>query len=196
MNNKQRNRRILFAILAAVSATAIVVPALVGLLSSTRMARERAAATAPTTTTKPVITIKPLPIRPVISAFVTTPEQCPVPPPTTPPDQPLRVCDINRTAVYDMGPEALRIELTNVDTFRNPLTGVETVQMSMTNESALQFGQYTATQIDKQVAFVRANTVVWGPKITTPIDGQVLQLSGDLTPEQAKEIVRMLKDET
>jgi preprotein translocase subunit SecD len=38
--------------------------------------------------------------------------------------------------------------------------------------------------------------VVWGPKISAPIDGQVLQLSGELTPEQAKEIARMLRDET
>ena len=68
--------------------------------------------------------------------------------------------------------------------------------MSMTNESAQQFGQFTAGQVGKQVAFVRAGTVVWGPKIGAPIDGQVLQLSGELTPEQAKEIARMLRDET
>jgi len=33
---------------------------------------------------------------------------------------------------------------------------------------------------------------VWGPKIGGPIEGQVLQLSGELTPEQAKEIAKML----
>jgi preprotein translocase subunit SecD len=42
------------------------------------------------------------------------------------------------------------------------------------------------------VAFVRDTTVVWGPKIGAPIDGQVLQLSGDLTAEQAEEIAKML----
>jgi preprotein translocase subunit SecD len=88
------------------------------------------------------------------------------------------------------------VQLTNVDSFRNPLNGVELVQMSMTDESAKQFGQFTAGQVGKQVAFVRAGTVVWGPKISAPIDGQVLQLSGELTPEQAKEIARMLRDET
>ena len=55
---------------------------------------------------------------------------------------------------------------------------------------------FTSGQVGKQVAFVRAGTVVWGPKITAPIDGQVLQLTGDITPEQAKEIVRVIKDET
>ena len=33
-------------------------------------------------------------------------------------------------------------------------------------------------------------------KISGPIDGQVLQLSGDLKPEQATEIARMLRDES
>jgi len=39
---------------------------------------------------------------------------------------------------------------------------------------------------------VRGTTVVWGPKIGGPIDGQVLQLSGELTAEQASEIAGML----
>ena len=48
----------------------------------------------------------------------------------------------------------------------------------------------------KQLAFVRDGTVVWGPRIAAPIDGEVIQLSGDLTEEQAKAITRMLKDGT
>ena len=44
------------------------------------------------------------------------------------------------------------------------------------------------------MAFVRDNTVVWAPKITTPIDGTVLQLSGELTPEQAARVAGMLRD--
>ena len=60
--------------------------------------------------------------------------------------------------------------------------------------SAEQFGKFSAGQVGNQIAFVRGTTVVWGPKISAPIDGQVLQLSGDLKPEQAKEIARMLRD--
>jgi hypothetical protein len=191
--NRKRNRRILIAVMAAISAAAIVVPVL-GVLLAPGFNRNSAAPVTPTTTAPP-LTIKPLPVRPVVSAFVTTPDQCP-PPAPAPPDQPMRICDIAKTAVYELQPEALRVQLTNVDSFRNPLTGVELVQMSMTNESAQQFGQFTAGQVGKQVAFVRGGTVVWGPKISAPIDGQVLQLSGELTPEQAKEIARMLRDET
>ncbi len=195
-DTKKRNRRMMIALMAAISSVAIVVPllsALLGILGSKGM-RDSADSVTSTSAT-PVITIKPLSVRPVVSAFVTTPDQCPVPPPT-PPDQPLRICDINKTAVYELKPEALRVQLTRVDSFRNPLDGVETVQMAMTNESAEQFSKFTAGQVGNQIAFVRGSTVVWGPKIGGPIDGQVLQLSGDLKPEQAKEIARMLRDDS
>ena len=192
--DRYRKRRILFAVLAAISAAAIVVPALVGLLSSTQLKHNDSQQTT-SKTTAPALTIKPLPVRPVVSAFVTTPDQCP-PANPVPPDKPMRICDIAKTAVYELSPEALKVQLTNVDSFKNPLTGVEMVQMSMTNESAQQFTKFTEGQVGKQVAFVRGGTVVWGPKITAPIEGQVLQLSGDLTPEQAKEIARMLRDGT
>jgi hypothetical protein len=195
-DTKKRSRRLQIAVLAAISSVAIVVPmlsALLGLFGSPKFRDGEGAVT--TTSTAPVLTIKPLSIRPVVSAFVTTPEQCPVPPPT-PPDKPLRICDITKTAVYELKPEAMKVQLTRVDSFRNPLDGVETVQMAMTNESAEQFGKFTAGQVGNQIAFVRGNTVVWGPKIGAPIEGQVLQLSGDLKPEQAKEIARMLRDAT
>lgn len=192
--SRKRKRRLMIAAMAAISAVAIIVPlvsALLGLLGSDTSAQQ---VTAPTTTAPP-LTIKPLSVRPVVSAFVTTPDQCPPPPPPQP-DKPIRICDINKTAVYELRPEAMKVQLTNVDSFLNPLTGVQMVQMSMTNESAEQFGTFTAGQIGKQIAFVRAGTVVWGPKIATPIEGQVLQLSGELTAEQAKKIATMLKDES
>lgn len=55
-----------------------------------------------------------------------------------------------------------------MDSFQNPLNGLQMVQMTMTEESARKFGEFTAGQVGKQVAFVRDGTVVWGPKITTP----------------------------
>ena len=189
----RRNRRILIAITAALAAAAIVVPVL-GVLLAPTMMKDQPSTAITTTTTKPVLTIKPLALRPVTGAFVTTPEQC-VPPPPTPPDQPLHTCDITKTAVYDLGPEDLRLQLTDVDSFLNPLTNKQLVQVTMTTESTADFARYTTENVGQQVAFVRAGIVVWAPKITEPIDGQVLQLSGDVTAEQAKEIARMLRDE-
>lgn len=187
----RRSRRLLIALMSALAVTAIVIPTFSTLLAP-RPAQQ--VDTPTTTTTAPALTIKPLPVRPVVSAFVTTPEKCPPPPESASPEDPLRICDIPRTAVYELEPEALTLQLTNVDTFRNPLTGAQTVQLTMTPESATQFGTFTAGLVGKQVAFVRDDTVVWGPKITAPIDGSVLQLSGELTEEQAGKITRMLKD--
>jgi len=192
-DSKRRNRKILIALMAAVSSAAIVVPLLLGLLTP-QLSRQVEAPTAPTTTAAP-LTIKPLPVRPVVSAFVTTPEECP-PPATVTPAEPMKACDINKTAVYELGPEGIRVQLTNVDSFLNPLTGVELVQMTMTPESAEEFGTFTAGQVGKQVAFIRDGTVVWGPKIAAPIDGQVLQLSGELSSEQAERIATMLRDQS
>ncbi len=84
--------------------------------------------------------------------------------------------------------------MTKVDAYLNPLTGAQVVQMTMTDESSQQFAQFTADRVGQQVAFVRDGTVVWGPKISAPIDGQVLQLSGELTQEQAAEVAGMLRD--
>ncbi len=198
-DTKHRKRRIILGVLVGLAVVATVLPALTGLFNALglRWTDENLASEAITTTSKaPVLTIKPLPVRPVDSAFVTTPEQCPPADVPVPPDQPARICDIPRTAVYNLGPVGTQIQLVNADTFRNPLTGVQIVQMTLTKESAQQFGPYTAGQVGKQVAFVRGGTVVWGPKIAAPIDGEVIQLSGELTEEQAKAITKLLKDGT
>jgi len=188
---KSKGRRnALIAVLAVPAIIGLVVPGL-GLVNFQKATEP---VTPTTTTTAPALTIKPLPVRTVVSGFVTTPEQCPAPAPT-PPEKPIRVCDLTKTAVYELEPEGLRLQLTNVDSFRNPLTGVELVQMSMTPESAQQFAEFTGARVGKQVALVRAGAVVWAPKIAGPIDGQVIQLSGDdLTAEQATKIADALRD--
>lgn len=195
-DNSQRSRRIRIAIIAVLAAVAIVVPVL-GVLLTPGVLFDKQSDTAmvtTTTTTPRPLTIKPLALRPVSGAFVVRPGDCD-PPPPTPPEAPLRICDILQSAVYELGPEALRIQLTDVDSFLNPLTAKQTVQVTMTEESARAFADYTAAHINEQVAFVRAGVVVWAPKITEKIDGEVLQLSGEVTGEQAAEIARMLKDE-
>ena len=195
-DTKHRNRRIILGAVGGQAVLGATHPALTGRVQSLGLMNAKKNAEPIITTTKaPVLTIKPLPVRPVISAFITTPDQCP-PAKPAPPDQPMRICDIPKTAVYNLDPEGMRIQLINADTFRNPLTGVQIVQMTLTKESAQQFGPYTGGQVGKQLAFVRDGTVVWGPKIAAPIDGEVIQLSGDLTEEQAKAITRMLKDGT
>ena len=89
---KQRNRRIMMALIGGIAAAAALVPMGLGLLTAREASRQADVPALPTTTAPP-LTIKALPVRPVVSAFVTTPEQCPTPPPP-PPDQPTRFCDI------------------------------------------------------------------------------------------------------
>ena len=192
---KRRSRRVLIALVSAFAVLGIVIPTFSSLFTPQFLNQANGPTTTTTTTTAPVLTIKPLSVRPVITAFVTTPEECPPPVKNAPPKEPLKICDIPRTAVYDLEPEALTIQLTKVESFRNPLTGAETVSMTMTPESAEKFATFTGGMVGRQIAFVRAGTVVWGPKITTPIDGTVLQLSGDLTTEQAADIARMLRSD-
>ncbi|BBY62978.1 SecDF P1 head subdomain-containing protein [Mycolicibacterium helvum] len=178
--------------LAVVSVLATVTPYLLRLTSSLEMQRRSATSVTPTTTT-PVVTIKPLSVRPVVRSSATTPTECPVTT-QTPSNQPIQACDIAKTAVYELAPEALNVDLTNVGSFRNPVSGVELVQISLTPESAKRFGQFTASQVGQQVSFVRGGTVVWAAKISAPLEGQVVQLFGGLTPEQAEQMALMLRD--
>jgi hypothetical protein len=188
-------KRLIGALAGTCAVVATLSHPVTGLVANLKLGSAHTTVAAPTTSTAPESDIRPLSIRPVVSAFVTTPDQCP-PLPVDPPDRPIRACDFAKTAVYELGPEALRVDLTNVGAFRNPLTGKEMVQMFMTAESAERFSQYSGDQVGKQVAFVRGGTVVWGPKISGPIDGEVLQLYGDFTPEQALRVARMLRDES
>ena len=184
-----------FATMATVSVVATVSPTVTGLVTNLALGQRIHAVAETTTSTPPELKIKPVSVRPVVSAFVTTPQECP-PPPMDAPEKPARACDFDQTAVYELRPEALRVELTGVSSLRNPLTGVEIVQMSLTKESARQFEDFSAAEVGHQIAFVRQGTVVWSPKISDRTDGEILQLSGDMTSEQADEVARMLRDGT
>jgi preprotein translocase subunit SecD len=66
--------------------------------------------------------------------------------------------------------------------------------MSMDPASSTAFAQYTAANIGKQLAFVRNGVVLAAPAISQPIDGQSIQISGDLSAATAATITRMLHD--
>ncbi|CAN5591198.1 hypothetical protein BH11ACT6_BH11ACT6_18240 [soil metagenome] len=190
-----RRRKILIAVVAAVLGVAIVVPIGGALLQQVfgddTSVADRAAT--PTSTAPPVYTIKPLVVRPVISAEGIAPEQCP-PAVPVPPGEPLRTCDFARNAVYTLGPEAVQLQLIRVDSLLSPITNAFMVQVSMTAESAGAFADFTATQIGKQIAFVRGSEVVSAPGIAEAMSGDTLQLSGNLTEQQSQEMARLLRD--
>jgi hypothetical protein len=192
-----RRRKRLIAVMAVVVGVAMVVPiasALLQYLFGTDRSGQVVAAT-DTTTAAPVLTIAPLEVRPVVTAEGVAPEQC-IPPPPVPPTEPLRTCDFAKTAVYDLGASGAALQLIRVDSLLSPITNGYIVQVSMTSEAAQAFQTFTAANVGKQVAFMRAGVVVSAPEITEPITGTTLQLSGELTADQSTEMARLLRDET
>lgn len=152
----------------------------------------------PAPTSRPVVApaanIKPLPVRPVQE--VRTPDECPSaqgPPPLLVPADVVTVCDMTRTAAYVLGPEAVRLQLTGVDSVKSPASDFHVVRVTMQPASAAAFADLTAGHVGQQLAFVRDGVVVSAPQITAPINSEALELSGDLPAQQADEVARLLR---
>ena len=156
------------------------------------VAPPRSAIATPTSTVPPIMG-KPLAVRPVVQALVATPQECELPPPP-PPDQPQQACDLDKTARYDMGPVALQLNLTGAKAVKLPLSEFYSVQLAMDAGSGTAFAGYTAANVGKQLAFVRNGVVLAAPAIDQPINGQSLQLSGNMTQATAETIASMLRD--
>ena len=187
-------RKVLVAIVAALGALSIIVPIASALLSQAFSRPKPAPTTQSATASVPAgPTIKPLSVRPVMQIEATAPEQCPAVAPTLPAD-PLTTCDIDRTALYSLGPEALALQLTRVSSVLSPITSQFVIQVMMTPESAQGFGTFTAAQVNRQIAFVRDGSVVSAPQISESISSQSLQLTGNLTAQSADQIVKLLRD--
>ncbi|MEU0499189.1 hypothetical protein [Mycobacterium sp. NPDC006124] len=193
-------RRVAIAVLASVGilavASTIVVGAATAFMTKGQDRNAQRANTTPTRVTPAVIGI-PLAVRPVLSPpLVANPQDCPPVPPPTPPDAPIEVCDVDRAAVYRLGPVGLALDLTGAGETKLPDGEFHTVQLSMTPASSTAFAQYTTANVGKQLAFVRDGVVLAAPVISQPIDGQSIQISGELRAETAATIARMLREGT
>ena len=104
-------------------------------------------------------------------------------------------CDVDRKAVYQLGPVALQLNLMAANSLKLPTSEFYTVQMVMDKASGTRLrAVHRQRQVGKQVAFVRDGVVLAAAAITQPIDGESLQLSGDYTRETAETIARMLRE--
>ncbi|HEY7054337.1 MAG TPA: hypothetical protein VH496_19705 [Mycobacterium sp.] len=158
-------------------------------------AREKSSG--PTATTRtwtpPPENIRPLQVRPVQE--MRTPDQCPPEdqPPAAPPTDPLTTCDFMRNAAYVLGPQVMEVQLTHVATLKAPTSEFHVVRITMEKASADAFGAYTAQHVGSQVAFIRDNVVVFAPKISQPLTSEGLEISGDLTEQQASDMAALLR---
>lgn len=190
-------RKILIAVLASIGILAMVGTTVASLVMPFLMGGDssdpRTVVATPTSTT-PAVSIKPLTVRPVLEQPLQAAAGDCVPMPPPAPDAPLRTCDVEKAAVYVLGPVGLRLNLTAATSSKLPLSEFHTVQMAMDPASGAAFAKYTAANVGKQVAFVRDGVVLAAPAISQPIDGQSLQISGELTGATADTIARMLRE--
>ena len=214
-----RRKKIMIAVLGSVGVLTLGITTLAAVVMPFLMKDDQASTArtggAPPTTTTPTVYIAPLTVRPVVEALVAQGDQCkpgapppsapgappppvrpPPPAPGAPPGEPLFACDVERKAVYQLGPVALQLKLTGAKAVQLPMTQFYAVQLGMDPDSGAQFGQYTGTQLGKQVAFVRDGLVLAAPAIGQPLAGESLQLSGEMTAETAETIARMLREGT
>jgi preprotein translocase subunit SecD len=105
----------------------------------------------------------------------------------------LTTCDFTRAATYVLGPQAMDVQLTHVETLKSPTSEFYVVRVTMTQQSTAAFTAYTAEHVSSQVAFIRDGAVVFAPKIAQIINSERLEISGDLTAEQADQITRQLR---
>ncbi|MBV8929601.1 MAG: preprotein translocase subunit SecD [Mycobacteriaceae bacterium] len=151
------------------------------------------ATSGPTVTPGPPI--PPLPVRPVQDATPATADQCPADgqAPAAPTDV-LVACDPDRTTVYTLGPQVMELELTQVESLKSPTSESNVVRITMRPASALAFARYTTDHVGGQLAFLRNGVVVFAPKLSQPIVSTTLEISGNLTAEQADDVARLLRE--
>jgi hypothetical protein len=146
----------------------------------------------PTTSVAPVVRIRPLPVRPVRGSKMTTPERCPVTNPGAPvaPTAVLTTCDLARTMLYTLGPEAMQLVLIRVDPPK-PLTAEYfEVHLTMDAASATAWASYTTEHLHGHIAFVRDELVLEAPTIEEPVSSGQIALTTQTAPA-ADELARL-----
>ncbi len=135
--------------------------------------------TTPPSTTQsvaPVVNIQPLPVRPVQKSQPTTPDKCPATNPNAPaaPTNVLTACDLARTTLYTLGPEAMRLGMTQVDPPKSLTAGFYEVLLTLDPPSATGWSSFTAAHLHDHVAFIRDELVLEAPMIEYQVtSGQI-----------------------
>lgn len=111
------------------------------------------------------------------------------------PNLPLITCDQDRTAKYLLGPAFMSGEqVSNASAGLNPEgTGYE-VRLNFNRQGEDIWGQYTASNIGEQAAFLLDSEVVSAPQIQAAIlPGQQTSITGRFTQAEAQNLANVLK---
>ncbi len=124
----------------------------------------------------PVVNIQPLPVRPVQKSQPTTPDNCPATNPNAPvaPTEVLTTCDLARTTLYTLRPEAMQLGLTHVDSPKALTADFYEVNLTMDPSSAAAWASFTAAHLNAHIAFIRDDLVLEAPIIEEQVtSGQI-----------------------
>lgn len=148
----------------------------------------------PTTPTSvaPVVNIQPLPVRPVKKSQPTTAEKCPAPDPNRPaaPGDALTACDMGRTTLYTLGPEAMQLGLTQVEAPKALTSNFYEVTLILTPPSATAWASFTAANLHDHMAFIRDNLVLEAPIIEEQVTSGRIALTTQ-TAEAADRLAQL-----
>jgi preprotein translocase subunit SecD len=134
---------------------------------------------APPATTQPVapaVNIQPLSVRRVQKSQPTTPDKCPAANPNAAaaPTNVLTACDLAKTTLYTLGPEAMRLGLTHVDPPKSLTAGFYEVLLTLDPPSATAWASFTAANLHDHVALLRDDLVLEAPLIEYQVtSGQI-----------------------
>ncbi|OBF44648.1 preprotein translocase subunit SecD [Mycobacterium sp. 852002-50816_SCH5313054-b] len=123
--------------------------------------------------------IQALPVRPVQKSQPAPPAKCPATDPgaPAPPASVLVTCDLAKTTVYTLGPEAMRLALTRVDQPKALTSGFYEVILTMDPPSAAAWAAYTAAHLKDHVAFIRDDLVLEAPIIEEQVTSGKIALT-------------------
>jgi preprotein translocase subunit SecD len=135
----------------------------------------------------PIVNIQPLPVRPVQKSQPITPDKCPATNAPTAPTYGLITCDLTKTTLYTLGPEAMRLALTHVDSPKSLTSDFYEVNLTMDPPSATAWASFTATHLHAHIALIRDDLVLEAPMI----EGQVTSGQLALTTQTAQAAVQL-----
>ena len=150
---------------------------------------------APPTTTQPAapaVHIQPLPVRPVQKSQPTTSNKCPATNPNAPaaPINVLITCDLARTTLYTLGPEAMQLGLTHVDPPKSLTAGFYEVLLTLDPPSAPTWASFTAAHLHDDIAFIRDDLVLEAPMIEEQVTSGQIALTPQ-TPQAADQLAQL-----